>query len=180
MVGEINCPGSASTPPGRDTRKGKFQVRKYHTPTVYVRKHRVMRYDGNGNRWCGHCKTYKPESAFKPSAKRYRSSICQDCERLQGRKRIPKIIADLWLKRYGISEQQYWQTFDDQRGLCAVCGNPESTTKQGGIKLLSVDHDHKTGNVRALLCHACNTALGHTYDDPLILRKLADYLEVYK
>ena len=40
-----------------------------------------------------------------------------------------------------------------------------------------IDHDHGTGNVRGVLCHACNVSLGLFGDDPVRLRRAADYLE---
>ena len=53
---------------------------------------------------------------------------------------------------------------------CAICGNgPKS-------RALSVDHDHRTGHVRGLLCFRCNRNLP-TYATPEWLRAAADYLE---
>ena len=46
---------------------------------------------------------------------------------------------------------------DDQDGKCALCGTTEI---KGNSKYFSVDHDHKTGRVRGLLCTVCNTDLG--------------------
>ncbi len=51
---------------------------------------------------------------------------------------------------------------------CAICGSLED---------LKVDHCHETGEIRGVLCHHCNVALGHMRDDPERLRKAADYLE---
>lgn len=55
---------------------------------------------------------------------------------------------------------------------CQICGkiNP----------ILHLDHDHKSGRIRGVLCHQCNRALGFFKDDPQLLRKAADYLEVDK
>jgi hypothetical protein len=40
-----------------------------------------------------------------------------------------------------------------------------------------IDHDHKSGKVRGLLCSCCNTGIGFLKDDPRIMRKAADYVE---
>jgi len=52
-----------------------------------------------------------------------------------------------------VSEVEYQSMLDDQGGVCAICGHPPKTRR------LSVDHDHKTGLVRGLLCHRCNRFL---------------------
>jgi len=56
--------------------------------------------------------------------------------------------------RYGLSIVEYEQMVGAQAGVCACCGKPPTTSKR-----LSVDHDHKNGNVRALICDRCNTAI---------------------
>lgn len=76
------------------------------------------------------------------------------------------------LKNYGITVDEYNRIFEEQGGVCATCGKPEKS-KHG---YLCVDHDHKTGKVRGLLCHRCNAALGQVYDNVSILRKLIEYL----
>ena len=50
---------------------------------------------------------------------------------------------------------------------CVICGSEEK---------LVVDHDHKTGNVRGMLCNRCNRGLGHFRDDPMLLEFAAQYL----
>jgi len=58
-----------------------------------------------------------------------------------------------------------------QEGTCAICGG--GTSK----KFLATDHDHKTGEVRGLLCANCNKTLGRFRDDPQRFRNAADYLD---
>jgi len=57
--------------------------------------------------------------------------------------------------RYGLTEENYAKLKKVQRGLCALC------RRRNGKKHLVVDHCHKTGKVRGLLCGGCNTALGY-------------------
>lgn len=80
--------------------------------------------------------------------------------------------------KYGLSEKDFLVMFLMQRGLCAVCGLPETATDATGkVRALSVDHNHATGAVRSLLCNACNRALGYLNEDPKRIRALADYIE---
>ena len=60
-----------------------------------------------------------------------------------------------------------------QGGVCAICGRPP---KQGGRKL-HVDHDHRTGRIRGLLCFTCNRYILGKYATVAKLRAAADYLE---
>ena len=81
---------------------------------------------------------------------------------------------DGWYRRaYGISEELYLKTLERQKGKCAICG----TTEPGGRGRFHVDHDHKSGAVRKLLCKSCNYGLGNFKDRPDILRLAADYLD---
>lgn len=82
--------------------------------------------------------------------------------------------------KFGISIEDYKAKIVAQNGVCAICYKPETAARGGKIKMMSVDHDHATGEVRDLLCHACNVVLGLAKDDPEILRKAADYLERHK
>jgi len=81
------------------------------------------------------------------------------------------------LKRnYGITLEQYNQMFAEQKGLCAICGEKETTKNQYKLRQLSVDHNHVTGQVRSLLCSNCNLLLGCAKDSKEILLKAILYL----
>ena len=73
---------------------------------------------------------------------------------------------------YGITLEQYDCMLVSQDGVCAICRKPCKTGRK-----LAVDHDHKTGNIRGLLCQSCNVMLGSGKDSPLLLKTGADYLE---
>ena len=77
--------------------------------------------------------------------------------------------------RCGLTLEEYDQLLSSQGGVCAICKTPP---KPGGRRL-NVDHDHKTGKVRGLLCHRCNRALPWMSDSSDRLRAAADYLEQY-
>ena len=74
------------------------------------------------------------------------------------------------LKRYGLTFDDYTKLVISQTGRCAACkvADPD----------LEIDHCHTRGprHVRGLLCHNCNSALGHAKDDVERLRALIRYL----
>lgn len=78
-------------------------------------------------------------------------------------------------KRAGIKNMtvsRYNELFKSQKGCCAICA-----TKQDDLKRsLCVDHNHSTGEVRGLLCDACNRALGYLKDSTDLLSKCINYL----
>ena len=80
-------------------------------------------------------------------------------------------IGDL-RREFGLEADVYNAMVIAQRGCCAICEKPP---KDG--KALRVDHDHKTGVIRRLLCGRCNLGLGHFDDDPNVLGKALLYLQ---
>lgn len=80
-------------------------------------------------------------------------------------------------RRYGITLDQYNEMLSAQDGVCDICAKPEANEIKGSVVSLAVDHDHTTGAVRALLCSACNTALGLFNDDQELLTKAVAYLK---
>lgn len=77
-----------------------------------------------------------------------------------------------------LTKDQYDEMASRQSGLCAICNKPETAKIRGNgkRKRLSIDHDHKTGVVRKLLCGKCNTLLGMVNDDPRVLIEALRYL----
>jgi hypothetical protein len=78
----------------------------------------------------------------------------------------------------GVDATRYQEMLREQNGVCAICAQPERTADglSGKPKDLAVDHDHATGAVRALLCSACNTAIGLFNDDVALLAKAQSYV----
>lgn len=71
----------------------------------------------------------------------------------------------------------YAELYDTQNGCCAICGQHISALpNRGNLPLLAIDHDHITGQIRGLLCHACNTGLGCFHDSAPTLHKAIRYL----
>lgn len=72
---------------------------------------------------------------------------------------------------YGLKPGQYVELYLSQGKVCAICRRATGRTRR-----LSVDHDHKTGLVRMLLCRPCNDMLGHARDDPEFFLRAARML----
>lgn len=76
------------------------------------------------------------------------------------------------LATYGITAEEYDAIYQAQGGKCAICQRAT-----GASKRLSVDHDHKTGEVRGLCCTPCNRdVLGHLRDEVEAFRRCIRYL----
>lgn len=96
-------------------------------------------------------------------------------ERVRYRAKKPEIVDQQLRRKYGISIADYEAMLEAQGGGCAICSGTSAGRK--GHNRMHVDHDHDTGQVRGLLCHHCNTALGLVKDNADTLRRMADYLE---
>lgn len=72
---------------------------------------------------------------------------------------------------YGITFQEYDALLTKQNGTCAICRLPCATGRK-----LCIDHDHKTGKVRGLLCRTCNSGIGLLKEDIDTLKRAVQYL----
>lgn len=109
------------------------------------------------------------------------ASWCRSCDK-EYRKEYNKKNAERfreysYREAYGLTLEDYSKMLAAQGGKCAICEQTETATQHGKVKQLSVDHNHKTGQVRDLLCRDCNWAFGHFKENPEVLRQAADYAE---
>lgn len=74
-------------------------------------------------------------------------------------------------RKYGLEPHEYAEIKKAQGGRCAICA-----IATGRSKRLSVDHCHKTREIRGLLCTRCNAFLGMIRDNPEAGDRLARYL----
>jgi len=79
--------------------------------------------------------------------------------------------ARLWYA-YKITAEDYDIMFAKQKGCCAICGRHQKELVKG----LCVDHNHKTGKIRGLLCTDCNIGIGMFKDDLEMLQRAVKYL----
>lgn len=126
-----------------------------------------------GMKRCNACREIKPLESFHKSANAAggRTDRCKVCARHNLRK-------NYFHRVYNISLDDYDALFKKQKGVCAICKLPPRTVGRDGKTLtpLHVDHDHENGAVRALLCHSCNTAIGHFNHDVALLQAAIEYL----
>ena len=73
-------------------------------------------------------------------------------------------------RKYGLSISGYDLILSSQNGVCAICGKPPKKNR------LHIDHDHRTGKVRGLLCFRCNYGMGWFQDDISVLAKVLNYM----
>lgn len=89
----------------------------------------------------------------------------------------PEYYLDQDLRRnYGVTYEWYQETLAKQNNVCAICKHPETAIIRNKVIAMPVDHDHKTGKARGLLCTKCNRGLGLFRDDKDILKAAFDYL----
>jgi hypothetical protein len=74
--------------------------------------------------------------------------------------------------KYNLTLEDYDELLDKQNGVCAICGGINRAGKR-----LGVDHCHRSGKVRGLLCDTCNLILGQFDDQIKILQKVIKYLQ---
>lgn len=81
-------------------------------------------------------------------------------------------------KKYGIGEGDFEAVYQAFKGRCGICGTPllRETKGKSTKNRACLDHDHKTGNIRGILCHNCNSGLGLFKDDVKLLEKAKEYL----
>lgn len=100
--------------------------------------------------------------SIERSNRRYRTKNC-------AKTRISK--RKVQLSKYGLTIEAYAVLLETQQGVCKICHErPDG-------QHLSVDHDHKTGRVRGLLCSACNLGIGSLRDDPVRIQSALTYVQ---
>lgn len=142
-----------------------------------------------GGRECNRCKNFKvwEEFAINKKGKNDRKSICKVCSNneqkklaKQRREEDPEGVSlKRWEKHvakvYKLSLEEVESMLVTQGNRCAICrGNKKISAKR---KDLYIDHCHRTGKVRGMLCSACNSMLGFACDNTDTLRAAIIYLE---
>ncbi len=150
--------------------------------------HLALRIGKSPTKTCPRCKQILPRTVFqrrKGGKKDGLSfSYCPPCHKEYARERSRKYwvthpekrpeqkLANrkVKLKRFGLTIAEFEEMVQLQQRRCAICNDLPNREN------LDIDHDHKTGKVRGLLCSACNRAIGYMGDNPERLIKAANYL----
>ena len=105
------------------------------------------------------------------------NKYCREYTNLpENKERLIKYRKEYWLlRKYNMSLDEKNNIIDKQNNLCAIC----EKKLEGGIRSC-VDHCHKTGNVRGILCRECNLLLGYIDDNTNILKRAIFYIEKYR
>lgn len=139
-----------------------------------------------GIKICNNCGEFKSLSCFYDKGRSY-TPYCKKCiiekqkeyrsKNPSAKSRLKEYSREQSLKsNYNLTKKEYDLMYKYQHGKCAICGTPQSELK----KNLCVDHDHKTGKVRALLCTLCNQGLGSFKDNQSNLENALYYLILHK
>lgn len=152
----------------RFLRNGSFDIVPWETE-ILVKQ---------GKAKCSKCKQIKDLSEFNNSQVTLngKSHVCRVCYRLERNKvyQIKKHIFALQsiFRRYKLTEEDLNNLYKIQNYKCAICGRDKPKDKN-----FAIDHNHRTGKVRGLLCSNCNLGIGHFNDDPKILENVICYLK---
>lgn len=120
---------------------------------------------GNFNAQKSHCVNGHPFDEENTFYSKKGSRVCKECAR-----RNAYIMR---IKKYGLTVEQFEQMVEQQGDQCAICRRTFTAEPH-------IDHDHVTGQVRALLCTTCNTGLGAFLDNPDLLQAAIDYLALHR
>lgn len=113
---------------------------------------------------------------------------CKNCDRWQKEERFPKdkrgtkltrCLECINLIKYGIDYSILSDMLIAHNGRCAICKEKETKKSRWSneVRRLAIDHCHKTGKVRGLLCGRCNTVLGMMNDNTALLLSAVEYLD---
>ena len=147
---------------------------------------------GKGLKRCPQCKNTKKLDEFYDSglSNNGKASHCKICSKILEVKfraskeerhekymnRREQVFAAKLKRKFGITIEEYNLKLNNQDYKCAIC---EKTNIENG-KNLAVDHCHKTGKVRDLLCANCNAAVGFVNENPIVAEKIAIYIRKWK
>ncbi len=140
----------------------------------YGRKVVPPRVVPDGHRFCPDCESVKPLTDFprNRSGRGGHGRYCKPCHNVRGKEATSRLYGSEreyhLRRRYGIGQADFDEMLAAQGGVCAICGAADPQ---------HVDHDHRDGHVRGILCFNCNGGLGQFRDNPVFLAQAITYLK---
>lgn len=120
--------------------------------------------------------SFKRPTGRKPGYQPRCKSCCNVDVAIWREQQSVERLKDLYYKRtYGISLEEFNSLLDIQQGECKLCYRKVSVEGIGPNRAV-VDHCHKNGHVRGILCNECNRALGYFHDNITAIENAVDYL----
>ena len=136
---------------------------------------------------CGRCRKRKDHSEFyrNRSTKDGYQGYCKTCIKKWSNKwqKADPIRWRLYQwkrsikKNYGLTPEKFDEILKSQNGKCAICRTKKPSTRMFHNRVFQVDHDHRTGMVRGLLCSSCNSVLAYARDNIEVLKSAIKYLD---
>jgi Autographiviridae endonuclease VII len=130
-----------------------------------------------GLRKCSACKEIKALEKFHVQSKNYsgRHNECIPCRKKYAEGRLDLKYYNFVYRTYGLKQEEYLKLLISQEHKCKICFKEPKIGKR-----LVVDHCHKTGKVRGLLCNNCNAAIGYVCESLTTLENCIKYLKYNK
>ena len=127
---------------------------------------------------CPVCQVDKADNQYWKG--QYLCITCQkDKQKTNWASRSPQKRLEQHLKyKYGVTHAEFMSAWESQNGCCAICASelPDLMVYENRKRGYAIDHNHKTGEFRGILCLMCNTLLGMAKDSVEILNSAMDYL----
>lgn len=108
-----------------------------------------------------------------PEGKRKHAAYMREYRARPNNAAWQRVLSQQRERRTGFTDETYARMFEEQGGVCAICGATGEKSRHG---VLHGDHNHATGAPRGLLCSNCNTALGLFGEDPERINAALEYL----
>ncbi len=134
---------------------------------------------------CNTCGIEKEETEFYVAHNKHIYHHCKSCNSEKSKAwyvknkdaKLKSALKWHYKNKYGMTVEERQKLFDEQNGKCAICSCDMNLDGDLNKAQAVIDHDHKTGKVRGMLCNLCNTGLGKFKDSVEVIEKAIAYLE---
>lgn len=160
----------------------EWQAKLKNSKNIF--KRRKVETDNSKDRVCSVCKMLKPVTLFvgHPDQESFLPDVCKHCSdqdrKSKNKANSMRVSLKSRLKKFNLTIEGYELLLAKQNNLCAICNLPERVSARGRKRMLrfAVDHDHKSGKVRGLLCASCNQGIGKFDEDTERMLRAIQYI----